>query len=143
MRLLPITVPAEPKPVPLQLRIQIGKKNTRQNHSQPDSKEQGNISDPLLCKACTAPITSRQQAVSIKGHHEHAFFNPAGIAFEIRCFQQAVGCLVQAEPCTEFSWFSGYCWQYAICSNCLTHLGWFFTGKGKDAFFALIGNRII
>ena len=143
MLLLPITVPAEPKPIPLHLRIQIGEKDTKQNHAQPDSEEQGNNSVPLLCKVCTAPITSQQQAVSINGQHEHAFFNPTGIAFEIRCFQQAAGCLVQAEPCAEFSWFSDYYWQYASCSNCLTHLGWFFTGKEKDAFFALIANRII
>ncbi len=93
----------------------------------------------LLCGRCGAIITNREEAVSVNDHHEHAFFNPAGIAFEIRCFGKARGCEVEGSPTGEFSWFSGYSWQYAICASCLSHLGWFFTADGKTgaSFFGL------
>jgi hypothetical protein len=85
--------------------------------------------------------------VSRQGRHEHAFFNPAGIAFQVRCFREAPGCLVQGQATAEFSWFAGYQWQYALCGICLSHLGWLFSsGKSSaenaDVFFGLIARKI-
>ncbi len=96
----------------------------------------------LLCKLCSAPVTRQKEAVSKNGLHEHVFFNPSGITFEIRCFLRAPGCSVEGEPTTAFSWFSGYSWQYGLCSTCLAHLGWRFTAA-NDSFFALISNRLM
>jgi len=87
-------------------------------------------------------ITWPAAGISRQGQHEHLFFNPAGVAFEIRCFLRAPGCLVQGRATAEFSWFSGYLWRYAHCSTCLTHLGWRFASS-SDTFFALIANRLI
>jgi hypothetical protein len=97
---------------------------------------------PLLCAICSAPITHRREAIAKNGLHEHVFFNPAGIAFEVRCYRRASGCSIQGEPTDEFTWFDGYSWQYALCASCLTHLGWWFTAK-DDSFFGLIGDRLI
>lgn len=142
MLLLTITVPRETE-TPLQLyRIQLIQ--DKKNHLQPesDSREKEKKEVPLICSHCSAAITTSKQAISIHGQHEHAFFNPAGIAFEIRCFRQAPGCLVQGDPTTRFSWFDGYSWQYATCSNCLAHLGWFFSSE-QNSFFGLIAGKII
>jgi len=97
---------------------------------------------PLLCRVCSAPITKPKEAISKNGLHKHVFFNPTGITFELRCFQRAKGCSLQGEPTTAFTWFEGYSWQYAICSTCLTHLGWRFQSD-DDYFWGLIGNRLV
>ena len=129
--------------LPLQLyRIQLTKDKKDRLQPESDSREKEIKEIPLICSHCSAAITTSNQAISINGQHEHAFFNPSGIAFEIRCFRQAPGCQVQGEPTTEFSWFDGYSWQYAICSNCLVHLGWFFS-SGENSFFGLIAGKII
>jgi hypothetical protein len=79
--------------------------------------------------------------MAVNGRHLHAFFNPAGIAFEIRCFRQAPGAAPQGEPSAEFTWFSGYRWQIALCTTCQSHLGWLFTNG--SVFYGLIATRLI
>ncbi|XOF34584.1 MAG: cereblon family protein [Candidatus Electrothrix sp. YB6] len=116
-------------------------------HSGTDDKAQSRNREALRCRTCDAPITDSAQAVSRQERHEHAFFNPTGIAFQIRCFREAPGCLVQGKPTAEFSWFTGYQWQYALCGSCLSHLGWLFSSRknsaeNTDAFFALIARKI-
>ncbi|MDW7774180.1 MAG: cereblon family protein [Desulfobulbaceae bacterium] len=96
----------------------------------------------LLCRQCRAVIASRRDAVVINGNHLHAFFNPAGIIFEIRCFKQAAGCTVHGHPTDEFSWFQGYVWRYALCATCLIHLGWIFDSSEKF-FFGLISDKLV
>ena len=98
----------------------------------------------LLCSVCHARITSEDLAMAMNGRHQHAFFNPAGIAFEVRCFQAAPGAVALDAPSTEFSWFAGYAWQVALCVTCRTHLGWRFVGcAGEPAFHGLIASRLL
>jgi len=129
---------------PLQLyKIELTqqKNSRRKPKGQAETKEKKEI--PLICSHCSTAITSRSQAVRVQGMHEHVFFNPAGIAFEIRCFRQAPGCLVQGNLTAEFSWFDDYSWQFATCSNCHAQLGWFFVSEPrKNSFFGLITNKV-
>ena len=85
-------------------------------------------------------ITTPDQAVQIHGRHGYAFFNPAGLAYELRCFRSAPGISVEGTPTSEFSWFPGCRWQIALCAACRTHLGWLFTGA--ESFAGLISGRI-
>ena len=105
----------------------------------PEEQEQKKY---LLCRACSMKITSMESGVSVNGGHEHTFFNPQGIVFEICCFAEAPGALVYGRPTTEFSWFKGYSWSFSICRGCNAHLGWFFEREGNN-FFGLIINRLI
>ena len=98
--------------------------------------------DAILCRACRAPVTTSREAVSVNGSHLHTFFNPAGIVFEIRCFRRAGGCQVYGDPSAEFAWFAGSHWQYAICTTCQAHLGWYFTTPATS-FFGLIRDRLL
>ncbi|WP_456473291.1 cereblon family protein [Desulfolithobacter sp.] len=130
-------------------RAHLRQKSERNRHlarNLPGSRSQnhsGTTDDsPLRCARCRAPVTSRSEAISVHNSHEHAFFNPAGIAFEIRCFRQAPGCLVSGQPTSEFTWFGGYTWQLAICAGCRCHLGWFFA-RPASSFFALIAGNIL
>jgi len=96
----------------------------------------------VLCRQCRAEITSQRHAIDVAGSHDHTFFNPAGIIFEIGCFGRADGCRVVGPPTTEFSWFAGHAWSYALCAGCKCHLGWFFQGSGAG-FFGLINKKLI
>jgi hypothetical protein len=97
----------------------------------------------LLCRACGFAITSTSHAVAVNGKHEHTFFNPAGIIFEIACFAAASGCLIVGEASTYFAWFKDHSWRYAVCGSCHTHLGWHFESVSGAGFFGLIRSRLI
>ncbi|MGD9950639.1 MAG: cereblon family protein [Desulfobulbus sp.] len=96
----------------------------------------------LYCSACATHITDQNQAISVNGSHQHAFFNPAGIAFEIRCFQTAPGVFSFSAPSDVFSWFPGFSWQIALCSHCRIHLGWRFSNATEQKFYGLIAARL-
>ena len=89
----------------------------------------------LLCATCGQIITSPQHAIAVGGKHEHTQLNPSGRVFHLGCFQNA-NCLAVGKPTDEFSWFAGYQWQFALCSGCQCHLGWFFSGSAS--FWGLI-----
>jgi hypothetical protein len=111
----------------------------------PDFQSDGTPEDlddqAILCSTCSAEITRRQHHIAVNGRHEHAFFNPAGIAFGIRCFRVAPGATPQGDPTAEFTWFSGYRWQIALCTACHAHLGWLFINGGS--FYGLIPARLV
>jgi len=132
--------PDQPPLLCYRLDLGYGTGQDRQDEDTPEQKREEETS--ILCKFCGSVITRRDAACKKNGRHDHVFFNPAGIAFEISCFKNAPGCVVQGEPTTNFSWFSGYRWQYALCATCLTHLGWRFSSS-HDAFFGLITGRLL
>lgn len=107
-----------------------------------DEEELQKEEEILRCFLCQRKVTSPDQAISVNGRHEHTFFNPAGIVFEIRCFRLAPGCFVRGAPTIEFTWFGGFTWQYSHCSNCKTHLGWFFSSS-FESFHGLIRSNLI
>ncbi|MFP4316857.1 MAG: cereblon family protein [Desulfovibrionales bacterium] len=91
----------------------------------------------LVCKQCGKKITQDGAKMSVNGSHEHVFFNPHGIIFELGCFGNASGCSHTGPPSNEFSWFAGHTWQVVQCGSCMSHLGWFFQG-GEGGFYGLI-----
>jgi hypothetical protein len=97
----------------------------------------------IRCKACHLELTRTDYALSPEGFHEHMQVNPGGVTFVFRCFSQAAGCSIQGKPEHEHSWFTGYTWQFALCRQCGSHLGWLFRHSGEDSFFGLISDRII
>lgn len=107
-----------------------------------DRDEREEYSERVLrCLLCTATITSPRERTSRNRQHLHTVFNPAGIVYEIGCFQKAPGCLVHGPTSRDFTWFAGYAWRVAFCAVCAEHLGWHFS-TGEDAFFGLIVNRL-
>jgi hypothetical protein len=99
--------------------------------------------EAILCLQCRHEITSRRQKITRHGAHEHTFVNPAGHIFHLACFKEASGCLPRGELTEEHTWFQGFAWNYALCGQCLNHLGWVFYGKGSDRFFGLITDKLI
>ena len=117
-----------------------------------DSTEQGDVGSPvvqrddeekvesdeaLFCKSCLNLITRKDQAVRINGSHTHTFFNPQGVVFELGCFREAPGCRSMGEATSEFTWFAGSVWRFALCRRCGVHLGWFYEMR-ESGFYGLI-----
>ncbi len=95
----------------------------------------------LFCAACRNPITTQDDRISVQGGQEHTFTNPHGYQFHIGCFRQTRGCAHIGEETSAWSWFKGFTWRIALCSNCNTHLGWRFQAP-DDQFHGLILNRL-
>ena len=104
-------------------------------------KNADDVENALYCKACGQLVTAKNQAIEVSSSFHHTFFNPAGIVFELGCYKQASGGRRAGPPSSEFSWFPGYLWRFALCSGCQTHLGWHFD-SGTDAFWGLILNKL-
>jgi hypothetical protein len=113
----------------------------REREDLEDDRLGGDDEHGVVCAACRAPITRTAFAIVMDGQHQHTFFNPAGIAYEIACFSAASGCDRVGQPTSEFAWFAGYRWSYALCRSCGEFLGWCFIGP-RDGFWGLITSRI-
>ncbi len=97
--------------------------------------------DYIICRACGNVIASPDEQMEVDGKFSHTFTNPAGIAYKIGCFSNAKGCVNFGEPTSDFTWFPGFDWCYALCSNCFSHLGWHYS-SGDSSFFGLILDNI-
>lgn len=97
----------------------------------------------VQCGACGFPISSSDQRIDVSGRHDHHCVNPLGYRFHIGCFGEALGCSISGSPAAADSWFPSFRWQYASCSRCAKHLGWYFQDAEDGYFYGLILNRII
>ena len=97
----------------------------------------------LLCSVCEEPITAEGFRTSIAGSHLHTRTNPAGQTFEFGCFQEAPGAVCHGAATTEFSWFVGYSWVFALCKGCGEQLGWRFSGGDPPQFHGLICECLV
>ncbi len=114
----------------------ISKRKPKRVHNSDEEKEL------LYCTYCLKLITSGDQRIQIVEGHEHVFTNPAGITFNIGCFREAPGAVFQGIPTEEFTWFKGYQWRMAYCSECFMHIGWQFLQGSQSGFVGLILTRL-
>lgn len=100
----------------------------------------------IVCAHCHTAITHHVHRIQVLQSHQHCFTNPAGIIYNIRCFSEALGCLILGEATIKDSWFGGFSWQIAFCDCCGEHLGWYYQGiregNATQYFYGLIGNRL-
>ncbi|MDM8517965.1 cereblon family protein, partial [Desulfobacterales bacterium HSG16] len=61
----------------------------------------------------------------------------------IGCFSAAFGCARSGVPTSEYTWFAGFSWCFAMCSKCQIHLGWHFLAEGDKNFYGLILNQLV
>ncbi len=99
--------------------------------------------EAIVCRQCLHGITASAERTLVNGAHAHTFANPEGIVFEIGCYREAWGCGYLGPSSSEFTWFAGYVWRIAVCSNCLIHLGWQFSSPDRHAFHGLITSRLV
>ncbi|MGK0442380.1 MAG: hypothetical protein ACJA0N_002190 [Pseudohongiellaceae bacterium] len=101
----------------------------------------------VFCRSCHSPITSKKEQATIAHNDHHCFTNPAGATYHLRCFSNAHGCNITGPPTEEYSWFAGYQWQLAMCTECNEHLGWYYqytrSSLNQRFFFGLIAGRLM
>ena len=122
----------------------VSKTKTAVPGASPNEQDQA-VEAPLeavVCRQCLNEITSVNQTKEIHGSHTHTFANPEGIVFEIGCYGDAWGCGYIGPASAEFTWFAGYVWRIAVCTNCHAHLGWRFSTSDGYFFHGLITSRI-
>ena len=107
-----------------------------------ETKTLPNNEEIIVCAFCNYPITDPSKQIIIHHTFRHIFANPHGYVFEIGCFSDAMGCRPVSNPSTDFSWFMGYSWQTCICSQCSTHIGWYFSSKSNH-FWGLILEKLV
>ncbi|MGD8780898.1 MAG: cereblon family protein [Ignavibacteria bacterium] len=94
-----------------------------------------------LCKNCYNKIASDKERYYYSGSSEFNFTNPQGFQFDIITFTKADGCNSEGEAILDYTWFSGYSWNYSTCSQCGIHLGWKYFGS--NTFYGLIKTRLV
>lgn len=110
----------------------------------PEQREtQTHQEKPLRCAVCGHAVTYEAQRISVQGSHEHLRRNPHGLSFRFGCFAWAPGCAKLGEAISEYTWFQGFRWRIAACAQCREHLGWSFSGRGGEGFYALILARLV
>lgn len=95
----------------------------------------------LCCARCLHPVTEHSAYLELAGGHTHVFTNPGGITYELALYAHA-NCVIHGPATTEYTWFAGYAWQLALCSNCHEHLGWRYRKLGGASFYGLIRQRL-
>lgn len=104
----------------------------------PDNDDLERQDRAIRCAFCGSDITNGRHTVERSGAWKHVFTNPAGYVYEIGCYGLAPGCQILGEYNSDFSWFKGYLWTYALCNGCYHHLGWHFSGPSTPDFYGLI-----
>ena len=107
------------------------------------AKKEPQKEESILCRQCLQVITNSAEIIEVQGAHHHTFVNPQGILFQIGCFRSAKGCAYMGPATYEWSWFRGFKWRVAVCSKCLTHLGWLYSSASNESFYGLILDRLI
>lgn len=96
----------------------------------------------ILCKNCKNIVTFPAHNITVNGEYIHKFTNPEGVTYQISCFSSANGCIIHGIPTMDHTWFDGFSWSLSLCSNCFTHLGWYYKCKDQS-FFGLILDRLL
>lgn len=111
---------------------------------QDEEPDRGEGGTRIVCRMCLHTITWNKARMEVNGKHQHTFFNPQGLVFDLGCFSIAPGCTCLGAPSLEFTWFPGFAWSVAVCRACRSHLGWRYlpriSGRG---FHGLILDRLV
>ncbi|KAG0611107.1 hypothetical protein M758_7G116100 [Ceratodon purpureus] len=90
--------------------------------------------DQLRCKCCMAAIARRSDMLVMSADGPiSAYVNAHGYVHETLTLARARGLHLDGQPQTANSWFPGYAWVLAECSECQEHMGWRFTAVDKES----------
>ncbi|XP_037092411.1 protein cereblon-like [Pollicipes pollicipes] len=82
----------------------------------------------MACADCEQPLASSDDVFAMSAEGPQSIFvNPHGDLHETLTLHRASGLRCITRPSTEYSWFPGYAWEIAHCTQCSSHMGWRFT----------------
>ncbi|MEN8222411.1 MAG: cereblon family protein [Acidobacteriota bacterium] len=126
----------------IRMRTNREKSSNGKPAGQHGSEEEEKEDKQIICFNCRHMLTVESLKTEKSGKHSHSFTNPGGTSFDLRCFSEAPGCETKGVPIPDFTWFPGYKWCFAFCSNCSVQSGWFYLSS-NDSFFGLIREAFI
>ncbi|KAL8109966.1 uncharacterized protein LOC141672116 [Apium graveolens] len=87
----------------------------------------------IRCKNCQEIVAKRSDMLEMSSDGPlGAYLNTRGYVHEIVTLLKVNGLSLVGHPSEEYSWFSGYAWTIACCTNCECQMGWCFTGTKKN-----------
>ncbi len=103
-----------------------------------EDQDRGNF---VYCTVCSSVLARLDDRIEVSGSHDHHFTNPYGVEFHIGCYSEALGCAIAGSRVAADTWFPGFQWRIAKCSECQSHLGWYFD-RAEVFFYGLILDRV-
>ena len=103
-----------------------------------EDKNRGNF---VYCAMCSSVIARLEDQIEVAGSFDHHFTNPYGVEFHLGCYSEALGCAISGSRVAADTWFPGFQWRIAKCSECQRHLGWYFD-RAEVFFYGLILDHI-
>ncbi len=95
----------------------------------------------IYCANCDAAISHIDAKREVNGSFDHQFTNPHGFTHHFGCYHYAPGCTISGGAHAADSWFPGFAWHLATCTQCANHMGWWFEHKDEN-FFGLILSQL-
>ncbi|KAK1370128.1 ATP-dependent protease La (LON) domain protein [Heracleum sosnowskyi] len=87
----------------------------------------------IRCKNCQKVISKRSDMLVMSSMGPFgAYLNSSGYVHEIVTLLKVNGLSLVGHPSEEYSWFPGYAWTIAYCTNCECQMGWRFTATKKN-----------
>jgi cereblon len=101
-----------------------------------------------LCRGCRAQISDGAAVFSPSGGPPvQVFTNPGGLVCQVLTLMRANGLMFLGPATSEYTWFPGYAWRIALCTQCTNHLGWRYEALAAGAspldFFGLLVTALI
>jgi len=100
----------------------------------------------VYCATCSHIISHVEERIEVQGSHQHRFTNPFDLVFDVACYRSAPGCDISGNSNAADTWFAAHEWHLASCSDCTSHIGWYFepvvNQTSENTFFGLITERI-
>jgi len=82
----------------------------------------------VYCIACHQTIANLTDVIAMSEvGPSNVFVNASGYVHDMMTVKKVWNVQLQGDPTVEHSWFPGYAWTLAHCSNCLEHVGWLYT----------------
>lgn len=82
----------------------------------------------IFCNACHERLGQQTDLIVMsESGPSDVFVNAGGYVHDLITLRTVRRIQLQGEPVKEHSWFPGYAWTIAYCSNCIAHVGWKFT----------------
>ncbi|EEC79545.1 hypothetical protein OsI_20665 [Oryza sativa Indica Group] len=87
----------------------------------------------IKCRCCKSLIAKRSDMVVMSTDGPlGAYVNPHGFVHETITVSRATGLALDGNPSTVHSWFPGYSWTIASCTDCESNIGWLFKATKKN-----------
>lgn len=101
----------------------------------------------FVCVNCENKICCKEDVFAMsRSGPQCSFVNPGGYIHDTLTVRTTCGLFQDSDWVDEFTWFPGYKWRIAHCTNCSHHIGWCYKHIDSETrpkrFFGLSRNNV-